>query len=406
MTAESDMDINTLDSLFTCLDDASRSTPTSMLDESHAVPPVSNAVLPLSTTPTTTHKLSRKRRASISSSEESIRPLRPVKSAPSTPKPTSRRQISSSSSSSNDSDSHEGRANTTRLRRRHHLGAKPNSSWAHQKSMKAHAKLASFKPNNTRLAEFQRKIKNDDPHVEFDQQDIRRVRCSNCAVWIVMRQLYDLRRWKDHRRSARCQVQQHRGSINQSIHAFFTKGSIVSALSNLPPVADKVPCPGLRREAYSTVAGYIKRTLALGGAPNRPTIAKSIFSQDISYAELSEDDKKQVIQRESHLYLWRIVRAAGSVYSTECKAMVPAAKTGGCPHACGKCLDLFNSRSFKTALRRKEVPEDRMKYTPLAWRDPEVGDIYLKIKGVRELVEQVGWKCFDHISTLAHLLYL
>ena len=47
-----------------------------------------------------------------------------------------------------------------------------------------------------------------------------------------------------------------------------------------------------------------------------------------------------------------------------------------------------------------------MKYTPLAWRDPEVGDIYLKIKGVRELVEQVGWKCFDRISTLAHLLYL
>lgn len=176
------MDIDTLDSLFTCLDDASSSVLTSIPDKSYAVPPVSSAVPPLSTTSTPAHKLSRKRRASTSSSEESRHPLTRGKSLPRSSKPTLHRQTPSSSSSSNESDSNECRANTTRLRRQHHLGAKPNSSWAHQKNMKAHAKLANFKSNNIRLAQFQRKIKNDDAHVEFDVQDTRRVRCSNCAV--------------------------------------------------------------------------------------------------------------------------------------------------------------------------------------------------------------------------------
>ena len=111
--------------------------------------------------------------------------------------------------------------------------------------------------------------------------------------------------------------------FNKSIHMFFTK-DVVNVLTAIPPISDKVPCPGLGCDTYLTVAGYIKQTLAPGGgALNRPTIARSIFGHDVAYTELSEDDKKQVLQRESHLYLWRIVHAAGSVYSTECKEMVP-----------------------------------------------------------------------------------
>ena len=205
---------------------------------------------PLSTKSTPAHKSSQKRAASTSSSEESRHPQSLGKYFPCSSKPTLCRKTPSLSSGSDESDSNECHANTTQLHLQHHLGAKPNSSWTHQKNMNAHAKLANFKPNDICLAQFQCKIKNDDPHVEFDLQDTRRVRCSSCATWIVMRQLYDLRWWKDHRRSARCQVRQQRGLINQSIHVFFTK-DVVNALTAIPPISDKVPCPGLVETEYS-----------------------------------------------------------------------------------------------------------------------------------------------------------
>lgn len=31
-----------------------------------------------------------------------------------------------------------------------------------------------------------------------------------------------------------------------------------------------------------------------------------------------------------------------------------------------------------------------MKYTPVAWQDPEVSDIYLKVKEVCKLVEKIA----------------
>ena len=384
------MDINTLDTLYAPLDNTSIPALVSTSDEPCTPPPTDGAVLPSSASLASACKPLHKRSASASSSEGSNQSPSPRTSSPCAFKPSSRRQDLSPSSGSDESDSNEYRANTTQLRQRHHLGPRPKSTWAHHKDLKTRSKLADFEPNNIRLSQFQHKIKMDDAHVEFDLQDPRRVRCSNCAVWIMMRQLYDIQRWKDHRRSAKCQVRQQRGLVNQSIQAFFTK-NVVQALTAIPPISDKVPCPGLRQETNVKVAVYIKRTLAPGGgAPSRPAIAKIIFGPKAMYTQLSNNDKKLVLRRENQLYQWRIVHSAGSVYSTKCVEMVPTLRHGKEPRTCVECCNLLSLQSFKVALQRKEVTEDKMKYTPIAWRDPDVSDIYLKVKGICELVEQVA----------------
>ena len=42
--------------------------------------------------------------------------------------------------------------------------------------------------------------------------------------------------------------------------------------------------------------------------------------------------------------------------------------------------------------------EENMKYVPKAYRNPELGTIYLKYKGVRELVEKVCNSYFLKLS--------
>ena len=117
-----------------------------------------------------------------------------------------------------------------------------------------------------------------------------------------MQQLYDIWQWKDHHHSAKCQVQQQQDLVNQSIQAFFTK-NVVQALTAIPPISDKVPCPGLRWETNIKVAVYIKHTLAPGGgAPSHPAIAKIIFGPKVTYTQLLNNDKKLVLCHENQLY--------------------------------------------------------------------------------------------------------
>ena len=384
------MDINTLDTLYTPLDNTSIPTLVSTSDEPCTPPPTDGAVLPSSASLASAHKPLHKCSASASSSEGSYQSPSPGTSSPCTFKPSSQRQDLSPSSSSGKSDSNEYCANTTQLDWWHHSGPRLKSTWAHHKDLKTHSKLADFEPNNIWLLQFQHKIKRDDAHIEFDLQDPRRVHCSNCAVWIMIRQLNDIQWWKDHCHSAKCQMWQQQGLVNQSIQAFFTK-NVVQALTAIPPISDKVPCPGLRQESDVKVAIYIKHTLAPGGgAPSHPAIAKIIFGPKAIYAQFSNNDKKLVLCHENQLYQWRIVHSAGSVYSTKCAEMVPALRHGKEPCTCVKCCNLLSLKSFKVVLWCKEVTEDKMKYTPIAWWDPDVSNIYLKVKSICELVEQVA----------------
>jgi len=302
-------------------------------------------------------------------------------------KPLKRKKVlarNRSLSDSTDSDSNEFRAQAQRYRRLNHSGAKANSSWAHHKALKFDAQAPEFKHNDARLANFQAKITRDDPHAEFDQNDLRRVRCSACAAWIIMRALYEVRRWKEHRNSSKCQSQQQLGLVNKSIRNFFSSPA-ATALSDIC----KRPCPGLERERNPRISRYLRRSMAGGGgAPSRTNIAEVLFGVGAVYALLPEADKKMVLWREDGLFQWRNSRAVGAVFSTKCHKEVAGRQEDG-QLPCPECRDLLRLHTFQMALNRPVPADANMKYTPINRRDPEIGNIYLKVKGVRDLVETV-----------------
>ncbi|KAJ7745879.1 hypothetical protein DFH07DRAFT_924502 [Mycena maculata] len=290
-----------------------------------------------------------------------------------------------------DSDSHESKARRHR-RRRIGSGPKVGSSWALQKELKALSRDPEFQANVTRLGTFRNGILQDDPLAEFDDSDVRRVRCSRCATWISMRVLYDLVRWHEHRRTAKCK--RNTGSSTQSLFSLgFKKLSSKSAASGpviiVPPLPPRrtipLPCPGLSKESNEKIATYISRTSATGGgAPSRTRLSKDLFSQ--KWSELTTTEQRMVLRRELALQKWKIGRAVGAVFSVTCLRDV-LTPDGDDPEPCTECNTLYKLHAFQTRINRPMPEESAMKYVPVAYRDKELGTLYLRYHGVRELVE-------------------
>ncbi|KAI0060330.1 hypothetical protein BV25DRAFT_977826 [Artomyces pyxidatus] len=291
-----------------------------------------------------------------------------------------------------DSDSDSDTASNTsgrcihRRRRRRTTGV---SSWQHQKALRNATQLPDFKANAARLASFRNKIKAEDPHAEFRQNDLLAVRCSACAEWLTMRALYDVRRWKDHRKSARCETHRATGLFTKSLFQFF--GQQVPAKPGAS-TSEFHPCPGLTRQSDPRINRYLGRSSATGGgAPSRRRIAVELFklrSDQCAWTALTAIQQKKVLRREGALYKWRNRRDVGAVYSTACEGNGRAPSGDGSePRPCHACQALHRLHGFQVVLNRKMPAEECMKYVPKGYRSKELGDIYLKYKGVRELIE-------------------
>ncbi|KAJ6524888.1 hypothetical protein DFH09DRAFT_1372073 [Mycena vulgaris] len=286
-----------------------------------------------------------------------------------------------------DSDSRESRALHRRSRRHGTAGPKPGSSWDIQKRLNAAAKDTEFRASTTRLGTFRAKILRDDPHAEFKNDDVRRVRCSHCAVWIEMRTLYDLIRWKNHRNTTKCV--KNRGS-GLSTKSLFTLGfkkvpRINSTPTTAPPVRLPLPCPGLTRDSNEEISIYLARTTVPGGgAPSRTRIAEELFST--GWKDLTERQQRMVLRRELSLQKWKLARGVGAMFSSTCLSDVQTIM-GEDPVPCSECRALLSLHSFKVSIHRPMPAQKAMKYVPIGYRDPELGALYLKYVGLRELIE-------------------
>ncbi|CAK5278910.1 unnamed protein product [Mycena citricolor] len=255
-----------------------------------------------------------------------------------------------------------------RLKRRHEAlahGPKEGSSWAKQKSLNASAKDAEFSPDAASLDRFQKSVLKDNPRAEFSDANPRRVRCSNCASWLEMRTLYDLVRWREHRKTAKCKKARQSGLQTRSL---FTMGFRIISRSETQPIPSPaplvtLPCPCLSAKAFPDVGRYILRTAVTGGgAPSRARIIDGLFpGQGLRWKDLSIKQKDYVLKREANLQKWHISHGLHIVSATNCMQNV--------------------------AIRRAVPDERRMKFVPGIYRDKELGTLYLKHVGLRELVE-------------------
>ncbi|KAJ6528186.1 hypothetical protein B0H19DRAFT_969390 [Mycena capillaripes] len=135
-----------------------------------------------------------------------------------------------------------------------------------------------------------------------------------------------------------------------------------------------------------------------GGAPSRARIANQLFSKNpddkIQWCDLSPEEQRMVLRWEVTLQKWKVGRSVGAVFSSECHRDV-STLNGQDAEPCLSCCRLFSLHTFQVALNRKIPDEPNWKYVPKAHQDPDLGTIYLKYKGVRQLVEQVSERCAD-----------
>lgn len=320
----------------------------------------------------------------------------------SVPQPKRHRSESRTLSGDNSdaSDSNEYRARRRRHRRLNNSGPKEGSSWARQKALKAKAlkamsAKASFELNDSSLKEFRNKILAIDRHAQFDDGNPLRVRCSSCAEWRFMRVLYDVQRWHEHRSTKLCRKNQQRGLVNTSIRNFFspkakTPSLPTTATPTPAPTPALSPCPGITRESNIKVARYLKRSMGPGGgAPSRTAIAQELFGSDAVYAALLHSEKRAVLRREESRFKWRNSRSTGAVFSSTCAKNIPTPPGSRRLMPCSECQDLLRLHTFQVQLNKPPAPPSKMKFIPKDRRDGELGEIYLKIKGVRDLVEMV-----------------
>lgn len=305
--------------------------------------------------------------------------------------------ISSSGSESSPSSRNEG---TTHCHRRARLQRKPKraSSLTKQQNPKTQAKSS---PNPNLFDRFRKKILADDPHAEFDSRNQRSVRCSCCSKWISMRVLYDVRRWKDHRNSEHCRKMQLSKSFTKSLNNFFYSSTVeecatstqVTHLRVSEASTSSYPCPGLSAAAHDNITSYLARTSSAGGgAPTRKSIALSLFpkldAESYSWPSLTLTQQRMVLRREELQYKWLNQRSTHAIFSSSCLQNIPGTSEDNII-PCLECNALWKLPTFRTILRRKTPDEKNMKYVPKAYRCPELGTIYLKYHGVRDLMEKV-----------------
>ena len=139
-----------------------------------------------------------------------------------------------------------------------------------------------------------------------------RVRCSLCTRWVIMRVPFDLRRWKDHRNSASCQVRQKAALRTSSLGKYGfrpqTKTSYPKNLKTTSPPC-LFPCPGLTAKSDSRIPAYLQRCSALGGGARSHSVLSSELCNGLKWRELNADQRRVMLRCEEIEYRWRNSRA-------------------------------------------------------------------------------------------------
>jgi hypothetical protein len=221
-----------------------------------------------------------------------------------------------------------------------------------------------------------------------------------------MRVSYDIRRWHDHRSANFCRSCQ-KGTLRTSSLASYGFGSkglpplLILPTSSLTSQSSKsvrlqLPCPGLTASSDKRIPTYLGHSTALGGgARSRPILAAELFNGRL-WRDLPEHEQRVVLRREELEFKWRNSRATGAVYSVKCLRDVYVASRMETLEPCSACSDVLHLRTFQTRINVPMPAEEDMCFVPEGHRCPELGNIYLKYKGVRELVEKV-WHSLQRI---------
>ena len=126
------------------------------------------------------------------------------------------------------------------------------------------------------LNKWRETILSDDPYAEFDPlNDIRAVRHSGCGKSFLVKEPFDLTRWRSHLKACNSKPRKKAAATRSLFTMGFTKAALKSSVtvstaseigigrsSEGPPTK---PCPGISELDDALVHTYLHRTAVLGG---------------------------------------------------------------------------------------------------------------------------------------------
>ncbi len=235
---------------------------------------------------------------------------------------------------------------------------------------------------------WKQKILSIDAHAEFDEQNLRAVRCSNCRRSQLVKSANNVSRFESHWKA--CRGKKRGGGMKTLTHGFdgyFTKHDHTrTAASKAPP--RPLPCPGLSSADDPRVKQYLRRSAAPGGgARSIHVISCDLFHK--SYRKLSSHDKQSVLDTQFHEHTWRNDHEHMRTFSTTCNNITIESSRNGRRLPCRKCRALLEDKRFTRILNKDMPAQENYKFTNRMYRNQVLGEQYASVKGLKELIEEV-----------------
>lgn len=243
--------------------------------------------------------------------------------------------------------------------------ARGQKAWYRQKERTALAKSGQLPPDSGKAQRFVEKVRTINANAEISPNYLK-VRCSVCTTWATLRAPYEIRRFKEHRKTTTCEAarKQHGFCPSLAVFGFTKKTSVIPKSSSSTPLMISVPCPGLARTNYPKLDQYLAHSASAGGgARSRLTLARLLWEK--AWSDLSPKESMVVLRRVAQEHKWMNQHGMGSVYSVTCLKDVKQTREAaalGNPKPCSSCLALLRLRPFQTAINRLPPPESRMKH--------------------------------------------
>ncbi|KAJ7101505.1 hypothetical protein B0H15DRAFT_769608 [Mycena belliarum] len=233
-----------------------------------------------------------------------------------------------------------------------------------------------------------------DPDVRFHPTDVKLAYHSLCGTWVTMGEAYETGRWNHH-----CKTQcpklnpGKRRKIGAGLTGVPTLRGMGWGGGKAKGESKKLtrPCPGITTSTCPRLPVYLKRTGAGGGgARSVTTLARELFGK--VFRRLKNEDKEQVANAQRHERVWVNDHGKQRVFHTSCKKQVLAAADGSRILPCSECSSVLSHPRFKQAIRCPVPADENYIYVNHQYRNKELGEIYARAIGLKEIIETADAK--------------
>lgn len=243
---------------------------------------------------------------------------------------------------------------------------------------------------------FRRKVQDMDPKAVFSHADQREVWCSRYCTKSIARRNNDMERWRDHRKSMRCQKSPlcKQTTLTAFAATASTRTETATSVSHVAHNLKPFPCPRLTYREEPQIVKYLGRTQrSCGGAPRREVLIKQVmeaFSHRPRHKEppTEKEIQKAVREAEYAQARWYNNSYGGFVRSAKCLQQ-GVVQVSGDIFPCGQCKELQRVQIFRNALSKKPPSAKNAKYTPKVMLDEIGGQAFMMHRDVKELMTMV-----------------